>query len=65
MKLGLTFLVLSGLSEAQTKKRGGKFKKNKQQKEEAARLKREIKAFVLGQCVTVAPSKRVDCGSGL
>ncbi|CAG5097210.1 Oidioi.mRNA.OKI2018_I69.XSR.g14979.t2.cds [Oikopleura dioica] len=62
MKLGLTFLVLSGLSDAQTKKRGGKFKKNKQQKEEAARLKREIKAFVLGQCVTVAPSKRVDCG---
>ena len=42
MKLGLTFLVLSGLSEAQTKKRGGKFKKNKQKKEEAARLKREI-----------------------
>ena len=65
MKLGLTFLLLLGEARSQTKKRGGKFKKNKNQKEEAARLKREIKEFVLGQCVTVAPSRRVDCGDGL
>ena len=65
MKLGLTFLLLLGETESQTKKRGGKFKKNKSQKEEAARIKRQIKEFVLGQCVTVPPSQRVDCGKGL